>query len=487
MKFVILSENSNGAWPYLYVRSMGPYELRRRIEEQNHQATIIEWFTFWSDSELKLVIESYFKDEANPVIAISTPFNSADVHKIKQLLIWAKDKYPNLKIIHGGSRTYDEQLSDIIDVFFLGRSMKMFDDWLMNKDLSMYTSNTNPLVLNNTNFDQDIDNPVIPILKDDDFLIDKDIIGFEIGVGCKFNCTFCKYELRNAKITKTADVYELRNYFDIAYNKYGIDNFFTGDDTLNETDEKLEIIAEAISSLNYHPKISAFTRLDIITGRKQQIDLLEKIQFESLFFGIESFNPEASKLIRKKSGLGNVYDTLKEIKRVSPNTFTVGGIIVGLNKDSAESIYQSIDRIIEEGLLSSLEFYPLHIAKANGLAKDDFHSEIEKDPERFGYVATDVIDFYQNNKKVSIINWKSDWSDFKSATKLSDELNSYCNGKISQIGHLEYAGFRSIGVLKDNTSLNTTREILNNRAFFISKQLKDSYIKKKLKHLTDNG
>ena len=121
------------------------------------------------------------------------------------------------------------------------------------------------------------------------------------------------------------------------------------------------------------------------------------------------------------------------------------------------------------------------------MAKDDFHSEIEKDPERFGYVATDVIDFYQNNKKVSIINWKSDWSDFKSATKLSDELNSYCNGKIIQIGHLEYAGFRSIGVLKDNTSLNTTREILNNRAFFISKQLKDSYIKKKLKHLTDNG
>jgi len=476
MKFLILSENSNGTWPHLHFRSMGSFELRRRIESRGHSATIIDWFTHWSLDDLKGVVEYELAGHVDPVIAISTPFNAVDVYKIRPLLQWATEKYPQIKIIHGGSRHYDDSLKDIVDVFFLGRSMKMFDAWLDNKDLSLFTEQHNPLVLANHIFDEKIDNPVIPVLKEDDCLTPKDILGFEVGVGCKFNCTFCNYELRNAKITRLADPLELRNYFEESHAKYGITNYFASDDTLNETDEKLEIVAEAISGLKYHPNITAYARLDIITGRKQQFDLLKHIKFRSLFFGIESFNPEASKAVRKKSGLGDNYETLKHIREISPDTYTVGGIIVGLNRDSEQSIRDSIERVINENLLNSLQIYPLSITRPTGIIGADFYSDLDKDPEKFGYKIVDTLRFHHGNKNIPEYGWKSDWTDNIESIQLTSKFAEICKGKIDMLNHLEYAGLYALGAYNTGISYEAVR----NRSYTYSTLLKQAYIKNKL-------
>lgn len=475
MKFLILSENSNGGWPHLYFRSMGAFELRRRIENHGHSADILDWFTYWTDDELKKMMAHHFTNEPNPIIAISTPFNTTDVHKIKPVLLWAKETYPNLKIIHGGSRTFDDSLNGLIDVFFLGRSMQMFDAWIQNNNLSEYLRHTNPTVLVNNNFDEKIDNPVLPILKDSDLLSSKDILGFEIGVGCKFNCTFCNYELRNAKITKLVDPYDLREYLNLAHKKYGVKNYFASDDTLNESDEKLEIVAEAISGLDYHPQITAYARLDIINARPSQLKLLEKIQFRSLFFGIESFNEEASKLVRKKSGLGNNYDTLLKIKTLCPNTYTVGGVILGLYKDSESSVRESAKKIVDDRLLNSLQFYALLISKSNTITSMDYLSDLDKDPVKYNYKIKNIATFHHDNKFVPIYNWESDWIDRDDAEKLRLSLEEEYKGRIDMLGHLEYAGYHALGIYKD-----ISYDALKNRSFTISTQLKRNYIKKKL-------
>ena len=361
MKCLILSENSNGVWPHLHFRSMGSYELRNRLEAKGHTATIIEWFTKWNKEQLKSVIDEYQPD----IIATSTPFHTQDLYYLKDILTWVRKTYPDTQFIHGGSRQYDDEFEGLVDVFFLGRSMEIFDAWLDNKDLTQYILQENPLVLVNHQFDEFVDNPVIPKLKDEDFISSKDILGFELGVGCKFNCSFCNYELRNAKITNLADPKELHNYFLEAYEKYGVTNFFASDDTINETDTKLEILAEAIRGLPYHPQITAYARLDLVTSKPKQLKLLEEINFRSLFFGIESFNPEASKLIRKKSGIGDNIETLRKVKE-NCDTYTVGGMILGLNGDSEESIRSSVNQIIEEKLLSSIQYYPLSITMPEG-------------------------------------------------------------------------------------------------------------------------
>jgi len=474
MKCLILSENSNGVWPHLHFRSMGSYELRNRLEAKGHTATIIEWFTKWNKKQLKSIIETYEPD----IVATSTPFHTQDLNYLRDILKWTRDTYPDVKIIHGGSRQYDDDYEGLIDVFFLGRSMEIFDAWLDQKDLEQYTIQTEPLVLINHQFDEFIDNPVLPTLKDEDFISPKDILGFELGVGCKFNCSFCNYELRNSKITNLADPKALHNYFLEAYEKYGVTNFFASDDTINETDTKLEILAEAMRGLPYHPQITAFARLDLVTSKPKQLKLLEEINFRSLFFGIESFNPEASKLIRKKSGIGDNIETLRKVKE-SCDTYTVGGIILGLNGDSEESIRSSTDLITKERLLSSIQYYPLSITRPEGQYDPYFASDIDKDPESFDYKIIEVSQAHHGNKQMPVYVWKSDWTDFKEMSTLQATLHDEIKDEIESLNHLEYAGMYALNQYAPAYSTEA-REQLKSQCYAYSDAMKSDYIKKKI-------
>ena len=480
MKFLVLSENSNGGWPYLYYRGIGAQELAKRISAAGYANTVIDWFTHWSESQLKEAISCWFGDHLAPVIAISTPFAPTDIAYLKQILVWAKQTWPNLKVIHGGGRVFDSTI-DNVDVFFLGRSMQVFDDWMQGLDVSKYTALTKPLVLKNLNFDENKDTPVVPQLDDSDFYTKDDILGFEIGVGCKFNCTFCNYELRGAKISRLASSKDIHNLFSEAYNRYGIENFFIADDTPNESDTKLEILLEALEGLNFHPKITAFTRLDILAARPKQIEMYKKIQFDSLFFGIESFNEQASKMLRKKSDLYNVYDTLKTLREICPNTFLVGGLILGLNGDSEASIRSSIDRVIAEDLLDSVPVYPLNILRAQAVFGEGYMSQLDQDPEKFGYKIEGTHPTAQAADTVHQLQWVSEWSSLAHATKLADTLTNETKNDVTNLNHMEYAGLRSLGLIDKDVNPMMV-DIVRKRAYIKSKKLKQEYVEKKLNY-----
>lgn len=483
MKFLILCENSNGAWPYLHYRGLGAFELKKRAKKHGHDATILEWFTHWKNEELISAADAYFKDTDEPVIAVSTPFDNRDLYKIESFLRYSKSKYPKLKIIHGGSRTFQETLGDLIDVFFLGRSMEMFDAWINNQDLSKYIVRKQPLVLLNHDFDQKIDAPVIPNIDDEDnCFLSRDILGFEIGVGCKFNCTFCNYELRNAKITKFLDPKELHHYFEVAYKKYGITNFYTSDDTINESDQKLEIIVEAMEGLDYSPKITSFARLDLFSKRRHQLDLIEKIQFAALFFGIESFNPDVSKTMRKRTGLIDNFETLREIKQRCPDTYTIGSLIVGLQGDNRESIQESIERVIDEKLLWGLQVYPLVITGSSSLTDNYFLSDLDKEPEKYGFTTKKIpITSLHGDKETNLVDWNSDWINYKESQIFVNELYKSIGHRILLMNHFEYAGFRSLGLLRPDKKI--IYDQLKNQAYNVSAQLKQLYIAKKKAYL----
>jgi lipoate synthase len=481
MKFLILAENTNykcDCWPYLHFRGLEPYELRKRLDQRNIPSTIIEWFSHWSKDQLKVCIDSWFKGEEFPVIAISTPYAQGDIPGIRDLLLQARKQYPNLKIIHTGSRTYNESLKDVIDVFFLSRSMEMFDNWLDNKNLDLYKKHNNPLVLVNDFVKDAVDNPILPVVNDSDCLTDKDVIGFELGIGCRFNCTFCNYELRNTQTTNLTTSKELSNFLEQCYQKYGITNFYTADDTINESDEKLVILAEAVEQLSFKPNISCFVRLDVLTARPHQMDLLERIQFFSIFFGIESFNNNASKQVRKKSSIGNVYATLEELKKRCPETFTAGGLIVGLNGDSRESIIESTELVIKNHLLDSIQAYPLSITKSTSISDKDFQSDIDTNPDKFNYKTKKIKGLlHRDNPSTEVYHWESNWIDLDGASMLCGEILNMCEGRVFNFNHWEYLRASSLGLVQNKTLPLSWRDHCQN----LSEKFKKNYISEKLK------
>jgi radical SAM superfamily enzyme YgiQ (UPF0313 family) len=485
MKFLILSENSNGTWPHLHFRSLGSFELMRRITAAGYPVTNLDWFTHWQEDQLKQALQLWFGDHPQPVIAISTPFSTGDVHGLKDLLAWAKTVWPTLTVIHGGSRVYDSTVKNV-DVFFLGRSMQIFDDWLNQRDLSKYTVHTDPLVLKNLAFDQYVDVPVVPQLTPSDYITKDDILGFEIGVGCKFNCTFCNYELRGAKVSNLLSREELYKFLSESNKLYGVEHFFIADDTPNESDTKLEILADVVERLDFKPRLTAFARLDIFAARESQHELYKRIQFDSLFFGIESFNPYASKLIRKKSGMFDVYNALKILRSISPETFLVGGLIVGLNGDSEHSIRSSVKRVIDENLLDSVQLYPLSITNSTSIFDEGFLSDLDKNPAEHGYTVSKEH-VYRHSDVISQFSWKSDWTNSEDAARLSELISNEIKNKVvSDLNHIEYAGLKSLNLV-DRSHLISSIDMIRKRAYNKSYKLKQEYIEKKFNSLKEHS
>lgn len=472
MKFLIFAENSRQPYLHYHYRNTAANELRRRINQAGYEAEIIEWIRHWKASDLIKIIDLYFLNEANPIIAVSSTFDmgNTDLHFLNNIFKYAKEKYKNLKIIHGGNRIYTKlQHNPYVDVEFLGRSMGMFDDWIRNKDISKYKKAeiNGTLVLGNSNIDKIVDNPITLTLNDKDCLDKHDVLGFEMAVGCRFNCPFCNYELRGSKTILLNDSKRLKDFFDEAYNKYGVENFYAIDDTINESEEKLEALYMAMEGLNFKPKITAYARLDLL-GKDYQREYFKKIHFSSLWFGIESFNPEVSKQVRKKSSLDSVFDNLVYIRNNCPDTFTIGSFIIGLNGDNFESIDQGFQRVYEENLLDSLQIFDLSMGNTL-MEAGDILSELTKNPEKFGYKV------YRDPQ--SKIIWESDWTNNVEAAQLRAMLYNKWSKKFFMITHSEGASFKAMNLLKKNVLVDS--EILKSKALILSNMYKQEYIKRK--------
>lgn len=486
MRFLILAENSGtDLFHWKYYRSMAANELRKRITLAGHECTVIEWFRSWNKADLIKIVDKYFEGAQDPVIAISSPFdfNFDNLIYLDFLLEYAKRKYPNLKVIQGGQRYFKPKLSDRykhVDIEFLSRSIGMFDDWLFGKDVTKYAIHHNPLVLVNNNVNRVVDTPLLYELYEDDFLTEHETLGFEISVGCKFNCAFCDYTLRNAKNVILNESTKLKKLFVDAYEKYGIKNYYCIDDTLNETEEKLEILYEAIRDLNFKPKISAYVRLDLLNKPRQR-ELFKKINLSGAYFGIESFNPEVSKAVRKKTGIVNVYDTLEFVRDECSETFTTGSFIVGLRGDTYESIMNGFEKAAKEKLFDALQIYPYAFSHNEEIITDVTSiSEIEKNPEKFGY---EIIRSPATGLKIS---WSNDWSDSESAEYIAQEIREKHKGDFFILSSdSELAALRSVNLIQNK---GTAEDKINfnqigKRAVQLSNQFKQQYIERKKNQL----
>jgi radical SAM superfamily enzyme YgiQ (UPF0313 family) len=485
MQFLILAENSrNSITNWGYFRSIAANELRKRIELAGHECTVIEWFRSWDKNDLIKIVDKIFKDAKNPVLAISSTLDmgSTDLMYLQFLFEYVKSNYKNSKIIRGGQRSFkkrEQNLYKYIDIEFLSRSMGMFQDWLDGKDISKYKISENPLMLVNNDVNRSIDTPLVYKLYDDEFLTQYESLGFEVGVGCKFNCSFCDYTLRNAKNVTLNDASKLKELFETAYNKYGIKNFYSIDDTLNETEEKLEIIYDAIKDLSFKPMISGWCRLDLLHKPKQR-ELFKKINFSEVYFGIESFNPEASKFVRKKTGIENVYNSLEFMRDECPDTFTIGSFIIGLKNDSYESIMNGFDKAAKEKLLDSIQVFPYTFTSDEETYTDITSiSEIEKNPEKFGY---EVVRSPINNMRVG---WKTNWTDHDSASYISLEIRSKYKDDFFILNHGELSAFRFLNFIKNKGTSEDKSNVrkLREKSLMMSNYFKRQYIERKKNQL----
>lgn len=482
MDVLILSENTtNGSYPNSNYRNIGATELARRLDRRNINNTIIDWFSYWDKELLFNCCINWLKDSKKPIIAVSTPLSVDIIYDILPTLQKLKHELKDLTIIQGGNRTFDEQINSVVDFVFIGRSMEIFEDWIDGKSLDQYkTSTPNTFINNNIKFANDI--PVIGYHRDDDFLTSGDVTGFELGVGCKFNCSFCNYDLRNVKNPLLQDSNHIAEFMQNMHDTYGVDSFYLADDTVNETDEKLKSLTDAVSQLSFQPNLVGFFRLDLMGAREQQVEYYKDLNLTGITFGIESFNPNASVHVRKTRNVEKNIETLKTLKQLNPETALTAGMIVGLSGDNEEHIMSSLDYVINKKILDGVFYSPLAVHDATSEIYDNnFLSEICKDPKKFGY---EIIGKKPIRHGVDELIWKNEWIDQPGAFELCLKINEYHQQRgLSHMSAFSYLIFKSQGIFSSLNEYNSNWQNALKWSSIISKRHRKQYITNKSNYL----
>jgi hypothetical protein len=310
------------------------------------------------------------------------------------------------------------------------------------------------------------------------------VLGFELGIGCRFNCTFCNYDLRNMRNPVIVNPVELAQNLQSLYDRYGVTNFFVTDDTINESVEKLKALSTVLDLLTFRPNLSGYFRLDLLESEEQQ-KYWKKINMAGVFFGIETFNPEASKGVRKTGRMSSQINTLKKLRDLTPDTFLSAGMIVGLTGDSEEHIFNSLENVAQQRLLDGMYYGALNLNNMNSEVFDDFMlSDLVKNPEKFGYQLTGEIVPRSVHSVQDALVWKNEWCDYYAAEELLTRvLKKQKELKIGNADAFDLLSMLSLGIITNKEEFVVHTDRVKQISGKKSKLLKRKYFEQKKQYI----
>lgn len=296
-----------------------------------------------------------------------------------------------------------------------------------------------------------------------------EFLSLELGRGCHFKCRFCRYPMIGKKIgTYLRNPQSIEKELLTNYEKFGTTRYLFVDDTVNETVEKVEMLANIAQRLPFKLQWIGFTRPDTIGAQPEMIPLLKESGLISTFFGIESFNYEASKLIGK--GWIGKYgkEFLLRLKEDWGNDITLAlGLITGLIGETEQDLWDTNNWCIENEI-ARWNYYPLviHASKTGPLSEFDINHSL------YGY----TMDPTPTNPD----NWTSDTWTFSSARTLAMQLNKASSEYLKPAGWA-LGGLGSIGY-DINTAMHTKFIDLDKKLLSrLKSEFIDQYVKDQLK------
>ena len=384
----VTNQKNDPHWSSI-IRPLAPFALHETFLKRNIPSTVINYTDFW-DSEVlaqKLITWCNLNNVKKPFLLGSSLFNHNILNPDKpfaKTVEILKQNFDCKLILGGPSNDYDFRPGFLKpDLIFSGRALHLFEHWI-DGDYNLEITKVKGLDLVMLKNNDIIEQPIVTKLYEDYCLTEKDILNFETRLGCKFNCTFCSYEFRNAKKVKDSSCETLYEFFKQAKDEYGITHFSCVDDTFNEDDDKIDNLYNAVTKLDYVPTIVGYSRFDVMLAKQHQVEKLDKMGFHGHFFGIESLHPVANKKIRKGTDKEKAFEFLRMLKQDYPHWHKCSAYIIGLPEEPFEHIMEVMKVFTSEKLLED--------SVGN---KDYSRSVLTADIHKHNYAGTRLTSFYK--------------------------------------------------------------------------------------------
>ena len=409
-----------------YARSSGSHRIATEIREHGYSVLVVDFANYINYDRFKQIIElavgpntlavgfstTWFpfvlpdgtavqREPSKPSVrfnqetnnteeCLPTEFATTEINKYVDLI---KNINPKTKIILGGAKVF-MYLHTPVDSCFIGHAETMIIDYLDS------LSGRGPKRIFNKIIDHDkkAQNPSWDFRKSkidyepESFILSSETLILEVGRGCRFNCKFCSYPLIGQKNVSDYLKFEQCLYSELMdnYRRWGTTRYIIVDDTFNDSTEKLEMMKRVVDNLPFTPIFWCYMRLDLIVADPNQIQLAKDIGVREVYFGIETLNREAGKVIGKGIDPKRITDTLERCaKEWGPEVWIETGLICGLPKDTAETFEAScsyFDR--PDRPVGNINVTPLRIVKHSDFTKHRFNAEFELNADKYGYVFT---------------------------------------------------------------------------------------------------
>ena len=469
------------------VKPLGAYRVATELRAHGYSVKVIDFFDFWLDNPadffklLNLVVGANtlfvgFSGTFFNFRKIGADINSHDEfygswslwpiedHKMEVYLKYIKKTFPNIKTVYGGisEPKHIQQASKYVDFVVSGLAdttvIELANHLSRQTKLKYMLGSAVGKIINHdtTAAGFDFANSKVEY-RDEDHIDIGEVLPLETSRGCLFKCKFCSYPLLGRKkgdpeYHKHTDT--VADELKYNYEKYQIDTYMIVDDTFNETTGKLEDLLRARDKSGVDIKFSAYIRSDLLIRFPEQMKLLNELGLVTAFFGVESLYRPSAIAIGKSSHPDKIKELFYKLKQnwVGDELKILASFIIGLPEDNPETLATWIPWIEDPTC-------PIDMININTLGFSG-NSEIELNPEKYGYTITD-------NKTMS---WKNKYWDSDEAKQYADQLrNRFWKSSRFRIAGWDFIGLKSLK-LTDDELFNSTLDKLDYNKLFNKQQ-----------------
>jgi len=373
-------------------RSGGAYRISSHMRSDGWDMEVLDFFPSWDDEELEEFFESRITNDTKFVgISVILPPEPILVAKYNRTIAWLKDNYPDVVIVCGSKNLITTVLINA-DYHLTGYGENGITELMkhtMGKESSIglqeifvekYERHINWV-------NCDTSHPAFPHedmtmqYQKRDFLKEHEVLTMEFSRGCKFRCSFCSYNVLGFKDKTLRDMDIAEREMQQNFDNWGISHYTTADETFNANPNNLSEIAKMVQRLPFTVDMTGFVRADLLVNNRQTWDDMLAIGHWGHYYGVETFNHEAGKFIKKgmnpdklKQGLLDV----REYFRKNLGKYNASlSFIVGLPYEDAASI-RSTFKWLHKVKGYHVTLFPLYLANADDKYLSNNYSDFDK-------------------------------------------------------------------------------------------------------------
>lgn len=335
-------------------RALWPHRVATFLRMNDWDAEVVDFTAFWKLEELQELVRS--RTSSNTVMfCFGTAFLNPWSPYLNEFIVWLKQEYPVIPIVVGGNNalvTPAEGVDYWVDSYGENAIIALCKHLVGTLGAPLITD---PAFFGNKKVIRGLHHyPSAPLdnylvdYEDRDYMMSYECPQIETARGCMFSCSYCNFPIIGQAKDVSVSKQEFKRQMQTGYEKWGIKNWRVMDETFNDRPEKLQKYADAVDELGYNPWICGFARGDLVVKHREHWDTYIRLGFLGHSMGIETFNHEAGKLVRKGMDPDKLQQGLLDFQDYTdlhaPNLYRANiQMICGIPGETIESWRQSLN------------------------------------------------------------------------------------------------------------------------------------------------